>query len=141
MNALKTRMAKGGMVSAAWAELGSPDVAEILVRHGWDTIVIDGEHGIGDVETWVAVARAIQSAGGEVILRLPDGADTTIKRAIDRGFRSFIVPMVNSAEQARAIVASFLYPPRGRRGYAAPILRCSDWGCAAAMGGTRRMTM
>lgn len=128
MNALKARIANGGMITAAWAELGNPDVAEIMVRHGWDTIVIDGEHGIGDVERWVAVARAVESAGGEVVLRLPDGADTTIKRAIDRGFQSFIVPMVNTAEQARNIVASFLYPPRGRRGYAAPILRASDWG-------------
>lgn len=128
MNALKARMAREGMVTAAWAELGNADVAEIMVRHGWDVIVIDGEHGVGDVETWVSVARAVESAGGQVVLRLPDGADTTIKRAIDRGFRSFIVPMVNTAAQARDIVASFLYPPRGRRGYAAPILRASGWG-------------
>lgn len=128
MNALKARIAQGGMVTAAWAELGNPDVAEIMVRHGWDVIVIDGEHGIGDLETWVSVARAVESAGGEAVLRLPDGSDTTVKRAIDRGFRSFIVPMVNTAAQARDIVASFLYPPHGRRGYAAPILRASDWG-------------
>ncbi|MGO4853564.1 HpcH/HpaI aldolase family protein [Phaeovulum sp. W22_SRMD_FR3] len=128
MTSLKARIASGGMIPAAWAELGNADVAEIMVRHGWKTIVIDGEHGIGEVETWVHMARAIESSGGEVILRLPDGNDTTIKRAIDRGFRAFIVPMVNSADQARAVVSSFLYPTRGRRGYAAPILRCSDWG-------------
>ena len=128
MNSLKTRLAAGGMIPAAWAELGNADVAEIMVRHGWSTIVIDGEHGIGDLETWVGMARGIEAAGGEVILRLPDGLDTTIKRAIDRGFRSFIVPMVNSADQARAVLASFFYPTRGSRGYAAPVLRCSDWG-------------
>ncbi|MFV0493263.1 MAG: HpcH/HpaI aldolase family protein [Pseudorhodobacter sp.] len=128
MNRLKAEMAKGQMIPAAWVELGSPDTAEIMVRHGWKTIVIDGEHGIGDLETWVHVARAVEAAGGEVILRIPDGSDTTIKRALDRGFRSFIVPMVNTAEQARQVVSSFYYPPRGGRGYAAPILRCSDWG-------------
>ncbi len=128
MNPLKMRMAKGGMVTAAWAELGNADVAEIMVRHGWPTIVIDGEHGIGDLETWVGMARAIESAGGEVVLRLPDGADTTIKRALDRGFRNFIVPMVNSAAQAQTIVDSFRYPSRGKRGYAAPVIRASDWG-------------
>ncbi len=132
MNSLKSRLAAGGMIPAAWAELGNADVAEIMVRHGWTTIVIDGEHGIGDVETWVGMARAIESAGGEVVLRIPDRSDTTIKRAIDRGFRSFIVPMVNSADEARAVVASFFYPGRGRRGYAAPILRCSDWGARPA---------
>ena len=132
MNRLKSRIAAGDMVAAAWVELGNPDVAEIMVRHGWETIVIDGEHGIGDVERWVAVARAVEAAGGDVVLRLPDGADTTIKRAIDRGFTSFIVPMVNTADQARDIVASFLYPPHGRRGYAAPILRASSWGVRTA---------
>jgi 4-hydroxy-2-oxoheptanedioate aldolase len=128
MNRLKARMAEPGMIPAAWAGLGSPDVVEIMVRHGWDTIIIDGEHGIGDLETWVHMARAIEAAGGEVILRIPDGLDTTIKKALDRGFRSFIVPMISSAEQARAVMSSFHYPPLGRRGYAAPVLRCSDWG-------------
>ncbi|MEM5471820.1 aldolase/citrate lyase family protein [Hoeflea sp. AS60] len=128
MNPFKARMARDGMVTAAWAELGNADVAEIMVRHGWPTIVIDGEHGIGELEVWVGMARAIEAAGGEVVLRLPDGSDTTVKRAIDRGFRNFIVPMVNSAKQAQSIVDSFRYPSRGKRGYAAPIIRASDWG-------------
>jgi 4-hydroxy-2-oxoheptanedioate aldolase len=128
MNRLKARMSEPGMIAAAWAGLGSADVAEIMVRHGWDTIIIDGEHGMGDLETWVHMARAIEAAGGEVILRLPDGLDTTIKKALDRGFRSFLVPMISSAEQARAVMSSFFYPPLGKRGYAAPVLRCSDWG-------------
>ncbi|MFN4172018.1 MAG: HpcH/HpaI aldolase family protein [Pseudorhodobacter sp.] len=128
MNRLKAAMAEKGMIAAAWAGLGSADVVEIMVRHGWRTIIIDGEHGLGDLETWVHMARAIEAAGGEVILRLPDGLDTTIKKALDRGFRSFIVPMISSAAQAQAVMASFHYPPTGKRGYAAPVLRCSDWG-------------
>lgn len=128
MNRLKQRIAAGEQVAAAWLELGNPDVAEIMVRHGWTTLVIDGEHGVGDLDDWVAVARAVEAAGGEVVLRVPDGSDTTLKRVLDRGFRSLIVPMVNTAEQARGIVASCRYPGLGRRGYAAPILRASDWG-------------
>lgn len=127
-NRLKSRMQAGGMIPACWIELLSPDVAEILVRHGWDVMVIDGEHGRGELEDWVACARAIEAAGGEVVLRLPDGSDTLIKRALDRGFRSFIVPMVNTRAQAEHIVSAFRYPPRGHRGYAAPIVRGSDWG-------------
>ena len=102
MNPLKARLAAGETIKAAWVELGSPDVAEIMVRHGWDVIVIDGEHGIGDIETWVSTARAIEAAGGQVILRVPDGSDTMLKRVLDRGFRSIIVPMVNSAADAAA---------------------------------------
>lgn len=128
MNRLKARLAAGETIKAAWAELASPDAAEIMVRHGWDVIVIDGEHGVGGLEDWVAVARAVEAAGGNVILRVPDGEDTTLKRVLDRGFRSIIVPMVNSPEQAAAIAASCRYPPSGRRGYCAPIVRASRYG-------------
>lgn len=131
MNSLKSRLLSGDFVTAAWAELGHPDIAEILVRHGWPTVLIDGEHGIGDFETWVAVARAVEAADGEVILRVPDGSDTTLKKAMDRGFRSIIVPMVNTVSQATQIAASCRYPQRGKggvgRGYAAPIVRGSDY--------------
>ena len=127
-NPFKTRLAEPKMIAAAWSELGSPDTAEIMVRHGWDVIVIDGEHGRGGLEDWVHVSRAVEAAGGTVVLRLPEGSDTVIKQALDRGFRNFIVPMVNSAEDARRIVSAFHYPSRGHRGYAAPIVRGSNWG-------------
>lgn len=127
-NAIKARLAEPRMIPAAWAELGSPDTAEIMVRHGWDVIVIDGEHGRGGLEDWVHISRAVQAAGGTVVLRLPDANDTMIKQALDRGFCNFIVPMVNSAAQARHVVSAFHYPTRGHRGYAAPIVRGSNWG-------------
>lgn len=132
MNSLKTRLLGGEFIAAAWAELGSPDIAEILVRHGWPVVLIDGEHGIGDLETWVAVARAVEAAGGEVILRVPDGTDTMLKKVLDRGFRSLVVPMVNTVAQAEQIARSCRYPLRGKggigRGYAAPIVRGSGYG-------------
>ncbi len=128
MNALKDRLTRGIFTTAAWAELGHPDAAEIMVRHGWQVIVIDGEHGLGELEDWVAMARAIEAAGGEVVLRVPDGSDTMLKRVLDRGFRSLIVPMVNSVAQAEAIARSCRYPMRGGRGYAAGIVRASHFG-------------
>lgn len=128
MNPLKQRLRAGEMLKAAWVGLASPDVAEIMVRHGWDIIVIDGEHGIGTLEDWVATARAAEAAGGHVILRVPDGSESLLKRVLDRGFRSIIVPMVNSAEQAAAIVSACRYPALGQRGYAAPVVRGSGYG-------------
>lgn len=132
MNKLKQRLHRGEFVTAAWAELGNADVAEILVRYGWPVIVIDGEHGVGDLESWVTVARAVEAAGGEVMLRIPEGTDTMIKKALDRGFTNIVVPMVNTAVRAQEIVRSCHYPKRGiggiGRGYAAPIVRGSDFG-------------
>ncbi|MFC3529833.1 HpcH/HpaI aldolase/citrate lyase family protein [Paracoccus mangrovi] len=134
MNPLKQRLRAGETLKAAWVGLASPDVAEIMVRHGWDIIVIDGEHGIGTLEDWVATARAAEAAGGQVILRVPDGSDSLLKRVLDRGFRSIIVPMVNSADEAAAIVGACRYPGQGRRGYAAPVVRGSRYGVTPGYG-------
>jgi len=132
MNPLKQRILAGEQIAAAWVQLGSPDIAEILVHHGWKVLVIDGEHGRGGIEDWVAIARAVEAAGGEVVLRVPDGSDTILKQVLDRGFRSLIVPFVNTASQARSIAAAARYPGLGHRGYCAPIIRASGWGSRAA---------
>lgn len=131
MNRLKQRLLSGETVTAAWSEMGSPDNAEAMASNGWPVIVIDGEHGIGDLETWVAIARAVEAAGGEVVLRVPEATEALLKRVLDRGFRSIMVPQVNTAEHAAAIASWCRYPPVGRRGYAAPIVRASRHGAVA----------
>lgn len=127
-NAIKKRLQAGETVTACWIDTGSPEVAEIVVNAGWDVVVIDCEHGAAPLEEGLGLIRSVQAAGGEAILRVPDGSDTTLKRALDRGARSIIVPMVNTVEHAKAIVHSCLYPPHGGRGYAAPIVRASHYG-------------
>ena len=127
-NKVKARLAAGETVTAAWLELGSPEVAEILVRTGWDVVVIDCEHGVAGLEDGLNLIRAVEAAGGDAVLRVPDPQESTLKRALDRGARSILVPMVNSAAMARDIAACCLYPPSGRRGYAAPVVRASGYG-------------
>jgi len=127
-NRLKRRLKAAETVCAAWLELGSPDVAEILVRSGWDTLVIDCEHGVAGLEDGLSLIRAVEAAGGDAILRVPDASDATLKRALDRGARSIIVPMVNDVGLARQVARACRYPPMGGRGYAAPIVRASGFG-------------
>lgn len=127
-NRLKARLAAGQKVLAAWTELGSPEVAELMVHAGWDVIVIDCEHGAAGLEAGLGLIRAVEAAGGEAIIRVPDAQEATLKRALDRGARSLMVPMVHSAEMAADVAGFCRYPPRGRRGYAAPIVRASRYG-------------
>lgn len=127
-NKLKQRLRDGETVTAVWLELGSPDVAEILVRSGWDTVLIDCEHGVAGLEDGLSLIRAVEAAGGDAIVRVPDASEATLKRALDRGARSILVPMVNSPEIARQVVRACRYAPMGGRGYAAPIVRASGFG-------------
>ncbi|MEE4345326.1 MAG: aldolase/citrate lyase family protein, partial [Paracoccaceae bacterium] len=80
------------------------------------------------VEAAGDLIRAVEAAGGDAILRVPVGDDATLKRALDRGARSIMVPMVNDAATARQVATACRYPPLGRRGYAAPIVRASGFG-------------
>ena len=130
-NRLKARLAAGETVCGAWLEFGSPHIAEAMVRHGWDVIVVDCEHGCAGVDAAGELIRAVEAAGGEAILRVPSGDDATLKRALDGGARSIMVPMVNDAATALQVASACRYPPLGRRGYAAPIVRASGFGAIA----------
>ena len=130
-NRLKARLAAGETVCAAWLEFGAPEVAEALVHAGWDVIVIDCEHGSAGLEDGLKLIRAVEAAGGDAVVRVPDGQEATLKRALDRGARSLMVPMVNSPALAASVAGFCRYPPLGRRGYAAPIVRASDYGVRA----------
>lgn len=127
-NTLKTRLESGEPIAAIWHDLGSAEVAELLVHTGWDIVIVDCEHGPATVEDAIPIIRAIEAAGGQAVLRVPEGTDAVLKRALDKGVHSLMVPMVDSAAVAQRIAASCLYPPRGQRGYAAPILRASHYG-------------
>lgn len=128
INTIKTRLASGEFIKAAWAHFGSADVCEAMVRAGWDTILIDGEHGPGGIEDWVQMLRAVELAGGEVVLRVPDTSASTLQKALDRGFRTLVVPHVDDFATAQAVVEACLFPPRGHRSFASPLVRASQFG-------------
>jgi 4-hydroxy-2-oxoheptanedioate aldolase len=111
-----------------WSATASPDLAEAAVRIGWPCLFVDNEHGVADLDKAVAVHRAAMAAGGDVVLRVPSADPVQLKLVLDRGFRSIMAPMINSAEEARAFVSACRYPPLGTRGFAAPIVRGSGWG-------------
>lgn len=130
-NPIKAALKRGETVVGMWLATGSPDLAEAAARMGWKTFFLDNEHGVATLDDAVHIHRAVLSAGGDVILRVPSADPTTLKLVLDRGFRSIMAPMVNTAEEARAFAEACRYPPHGRRGYAAPIVRGSGWGTEA----------
>jgi 4-hydroxy-2-oxoheptanedioate aldolase len=127
-NVLKRRLRAGERAYGVWLSSASGNVAELLAWAGYDFAIIDHEHGQGSLGDAVHMMRACAMANCAVVVRVPWNDQVYLKRILDAGAQSIMVPMVESAEEAAAVVAACRYPPAGRRGYAAPAMRCSRYG-------------
>lgn len=110
-----------------WSGLCSPICAEIIAGAGFDWIVIDGEHAPNDIPSLLAQLHAMRGGSAEPVFRVPWNDPVIIKRALDVGARSLLVPFVQNAEEARKAVAAARYPPLGIRGVAVGP-RANDYG-------------
>ncbi len=100
-----------------WIQIGHPAVAEIMAKAGFDWIAVDAEHAAIDLETTTALLRAMAPFGCTPLVRIPHNDLMWIRRVLDAGAGGVIVPMVNSAEDARRAVEAAKYPPAGVRGF------------------------
>lgn len=96
--------------------IGHPAVAEIMGRSGLDCVVIDLEHSAMTTQQAEDLIRASQIGGAAALVRLTNNDENFIKRVMDSGATGIIVPMVNSAVDAKRAVAAMHYPPKGTRG-------------------------
>jgi 4-hydroxy-2-oxoheptanedioate aldolase len=126
-NAFKQALARGERQVGLWSGLASPIAAEIIAGAGFDWIVIDGEHAPNDIQSLLAQLQAMRGGTAEPVFRVPWNDAVTIKRALDVGARSLLVPFVQNAEEARKAVAAARYPPLGIRGVAVGP-RANDYG-------------
>ncbi|MCG8511445.1 MAG: aldolase/citrate lyase family protein [Rhodospirillales bacterium] len=101
-----------------WTSLSSNLVAEILNPIGFDWLLFDVEHAPNDVPLLLGQLQAMRGSPSEPVVRPEWNDPVIIKRLLDIGFRSFLVPMVQNAEEAAAAVAATRYPPEGIRGVA-----------------------
>ncbi len=102
----------------AWLQLGSPMAAEILAKAQPDWLMIDMEHGPGDIMTLIAQLQAMAPYGVVPLARAPWNDFVAIKRILDAGVMGILVPYVSTAEEARQAVLACRYPPEGIRGVA-----------------------
>jgi len=102
-------------VRAAWLMLDSP-AANRLCSVGFDTAVIDLQHGLTPTPTPCAMA-SLTDAGAVPLVRVASNDPPRISRALDAGARGVICPMVNSKEDAEALVSAVRYPPEGSRSF------------------------
>jgi len=96
---------------------GSTRLAELAARIGYDTVWIEMEHGPADFNQVESMCVAIEAGGAIPTVRVPDGQRHHVLRALEVGARIVVVPMVDTAAQARQIAEFGKFPPVGMRGY------------------------
>ncbi|MCZ2849863.1 HpcH/HpaI aldolase family protein [Modestobacter sp. VKM Ac-2978] len=100
-----------------FAVLGEPGAAEIMAEQGFDFLLVDLQHGLLDWADVATFTRAIENVGAAPLVRVPSGDAASVGRALDLGAWAVVVPMIETGEQARQMVAATQYPPRGTRSF------------------------
>jgi 4-hydroxy-2-oxoheptanedioate aldolase len=111
-----------------WAGFAGGYATEIVASFGYDWMLIDGEHAPNDVRSIQAQLQSVAPYATQPVVRAVNGDTALIKQLLDIGVQSLMVPMVESAEQARALVRAMRYPPQGIRGIGGGLTRATRWG-------------
>ncbi|GAA2847073.1 2,4-dihydroxyhept-2-enedioate aldolase [Aminobacter aminovorans] len=124
-NNFKAALLNGDTQIGLWLGLANAYTAEICAGAGFDWLVIDGEHAPNDIPVMAAQLQAITASGSHAVVRPPIGETWIIKQLLDIGAQTILVPMVETADQARELVKAMRYPPHGVRGVGAALARAS----------------
>lgn len=130
-NHFKARLREGCTQIGLWTAMGTAYAAELVGHAGFDWLVIDAEHGPNDLRSILAQLQALEASPSAVVVRPPMGETWMIKQLLEIGAQTFLIPMVDTAAQAEALVRAMRYPPAGERGMGAGIARSSRFNTIA----------
>ena len=123
-NALAARQAQVGL----WLSMADAYAAEACATAGFDWLLVDGEHAPNNVLSILPQLQSVAAYRSHPVVRAVNGDTALIKQLLDIGAQTLLVPMVDTAEQAAALVSATRYPPEGIRGVGAAVARASRWG-------------
>ncbi len=126
-NPFKSALAHGQAQVGLWLSMADPYLAEVSATAGFDWLLIDGEHAPNDLRGTLAALQSVAPYRSHPVVRAVAGETPLIKQLLDIGARTLLVPMVDTADQARAVVAATRYPPLGVRGVGSAVGRASRW--------------
>jgi 2-dehydro-3-deoxyglucarate aldolase len=115
-NTFRRDVLAGERLIGCWCSLANPITTEILGLAGFDWLLLDAEHSPNDVLTLIPQLMALKDSPSAPVVRPPVNDAVIIKRLLDTGFYNFLIPFVESPEEARRAVAATRYPPAGIRG-------------------------
>jgi len=117
-NAFKHALKAGRPQIGLWSSLSSSYSVEVIAGAGFDWILLDSEHSPADLENLLTQLQAAAPYPAHAVVRVPWNDMVTIKRTLDIGAQSLLIPYVSTADEARAAVSYTRYPPAGVRGVA-----------------------
>jgi len=117
-NTFKRALAEGRQQIGLWSSLSSNYTVEVIAGAGYDWILLDMEHSPNDLESLLSQLQAAAPYPAHPVVRVPWNDTVTIKRVLDVGAQSILIPYVSTIAEAKAAVAATRYPPVGVRGVA-----------------------
>jgi len=117
-NHFKHAIRAGRQQVGLWVSLANAYGAELVAGSGFDWLVLDGEHSPNDPTTIIEQLQAVSAYPVSAVVRPAWNDKVLIKRYLDIGAQSLLVPYVQNVAEAEAAVAAIRYPTRGVRGVA-----------------------
>ena len=114
-NPVKAALRRGEPQIGTWLTIGDVAATRVLARCGFTWLTVDLEHAAIDWSRAATLFGAIADAGCTPLARVPEGRHDHIKRCLDAGAHGIVAPMIETATQARAVIAACKYPPQGNR--------------------------
>ena len=127
INQFKTALRRGSTSFGLWVGLTDTVAVEIAACAGLDWLVLDGEHAPNDVQSLLRGLQALAAYPVSGIVRIPCADVTMMKRVLDIGAQTVVVPMIETADQAHEMVRAVRYPPHGVRGIGTALARAARW--------------
>lgn len=119
INHFKRALQSGQPQIGLWNSLASASTLEVVAGAGFDWVLVDMEHSPNDLPLVHAQLQALAAyPASHAVVRPPWNDAVTLKRLLDLGVQSFLIPYVQNADEARAAVRATRYPPDGARGFA-----------------------
>ena len=115
-NSFRADLRAGKTLIGCWCSLANPITTEVLGVAGFDWLLLDGEHAPNDVITFIPQLMALKDSASAPVVRPSWNNPVELKRLLDAGFCNFLIPFIESGDEAQRAVAATRYPPQGVRG-------------------------
>ncbi len=127
LNSFKRALQAGETQIGLFLGLAHAYSAEVVATAGFDWLLIDGEHGPNDLRSILEQLQTLAAYPVRPVVRTVDHDPARIKQLLDVGAQTLMVPMVETAAQAQALVQAMRYPPQGIRGVGTALARAARW--------------